>query len=250
MTTVMTLDAIAISSEEVIRQVRLSYQIPTVVKAIVARKIIVETAQTQSVEIEESELQQAADRFRRSKNLTSANTTWSWLQQHNLSLEEFEELIRLELLETKLANHLFSTQVEPFFVEHQLDYAKVIMYEVIFDDPDLALELFYAIEENEISFWEVARQYIQEPELRRSGGYRGVLSRQALKPEISAAVFDVNPPQVIRPIAIARKSHLIMVEEIFQPELDEALRSQILSQLFSQWLEQQVRQTPLDLSRL
>jgi parvulin-like peptidyl-prolyl isomerase len=216
----------------------------------VARMIIVETAQTQNVEIEDSELQQAADRFRRSKNLTSANTTWSWLQQHNLSIEEFEELIRLELLGKKLANHLFSRQVEPFFVEHQLDYAKVVMYEAIFDDPDLALELFYAIQENETTFWEVARQYIQEPDLRRSGGYRGVLSRQDLKPEISAAVFDANPPQVIRPIAIARKSHLIMVEEIIQPQLDESLRSQILARLFSQWLEQQVTRTQIDLSRL
>jgi len=42
------------------------------------------------------------------------------------------------------------------FVEHQLDYAQIVMYEVVLDDEDLAMELFYALQEGEISFPEVA----------------------------------------------------------------------------------------------
>jgi parvulin-like peptidyl-prolyl isomerase len=113
------------------------------------------------------------------------------------------------------------------------------MYEVVLEDEDLAMELFYALREGEMSFPEVAHQYIQDKELRRSGGYRGIVRRKELKPEISAAVFAANPPQVIKPIVTAKGVHLIFVEEVIPPVLDDKLRFKILSDLFSEWLKLQ-----------
>ena len=117
------------------------------------------------------------------------------------------------------------------------------MYEVILDDEDLAMELFYAIQEGEMSFYEVAHQYIQDTELRRKGGYRGIVSRKELKPEISAAVFAATPPQVLKPIVTSKGVHLILVEEIVEPQLDDKLRYQIFSDLFAGWLKQQIDKT-------
>ena len=65
------------------------------------------------------------------------------------------------------------------------------------------------------------------------------MKRKDLKPEISAAVFAAKPPQVLKPIVTSQGVHLILVEEIIQPELDEKLRSQIMSDLFAEWLKQQ-----------
>jgi parvulin-like peptidyl-prolyl isomerase len=141
-----------------------------------------------------------------------------------------------------LAQHLFADKVELFFVEHQLDYVGVIMYEVVLDDEDLAMELFYAVQEGEMSFYEVAHQYIQDTELRRKGGYRGIMQRKELKPEISAAVFAAKPPQVLKPIVTSSGVHLILVEETILPELNNKLRYQILSDLFAGWLKQQIEQ--------
>ncbi len=88
-----------------------------------------------------------------------------------MSLDDFEELVEASVISSKLAQHLFADKVEPFFVENQLDYAQVVMYEAVLDDEDLAMELFYAIGEGEISFHEVAHRYILDTEQRRSGGY-------------------------------------------------------------------------------
>jgi parvulin-like peptidyl-prolyl isomerase len=123
-----------------------------------------------------------------------------------------------------------------------LDYAGVVMYEVVLDDEDLAIELFYGIQEGEMSFYEVAHQYIQDTELRRKGGYRGIVRRKELKPEISAAVFAAKPPQVLKPIVTSSGVNLILVEEIIQPELDDKLSSQIMFNLFDEWLQQQIEQ--------
>ena len=231
-----------VSPEEIVHQIKLSLQLPSSIKEIVTRKIIANAAAEAGIEIEVEELQQVAEQIRVANNLHRAEDTWLWLEKHGLSLEEFEESVRNQAISAKLAQHLFADQVEPFFVEHQLDYAGVVMYEVVLDDQDLAMELFYAIQEGEIGFYETARQYIQDVELRRAGGYRGVISRRQLKPEISAAVFAANPPKILKPIVTAQGVHLILVEEIIQPQLNDFLRQKILTDLFSAWLKQQMKQ--------
>jgi len=231
--------AITITSENILHQVKLSCKIPSVIEEIVTRKIIADAAANVGIKAETEELQKAADNTRLLGKLKSADDTWAWLQKHGLSLDDFEEVIYNNVISGKLAQHLFADKVKPFFVEHQLDYAGVVMYEVVLDDEDLAIELFYGIQEGEMSFYEVAHQYIQDTELRRKGGYRGIVRRKELKPEISAAVFAAKPPQVLKPIVTSSGVNLILVEEIIQPELDNNLRSQIMFDLFYEWLKQQ-----------
>ena len=91
-----------------------------------------------------------------------------------------------------------------------------------------------------MSFYDVTDKYIQDKELRRKGGYRGILSRKDLKSEISSAVFAATPPEVLKPIVTSKGVHLILVEEIIQPELDDKLRFQIWSELFGEWLKDKV----------
>ncbi len=240
-------EVITISGDEIFHQIKLSCQIPSITEGIVTRKIITSAALQQGIKANPEELQQAADSWRLVSNLRSAGATWSWLQKHNLSLDDFEELVYATVISSKLAQHLFADEVEPFFVEHQLDYASVVMYEVILDDEDLAMELFYAISEGESSFSEVTHQYIQDPELRRRRGYLGNVGRTELKPEISAAVFAATPPQILKPILTSKGAHLILVEELIQPILNDVLRHKILSDLFSEWLNRQVEQFQVEI---
>src|SRR4028119_1986807 len=196
--------AITITSEDILHQVKLSCKISSLIEEIVTRKIIASAASEAGIKVEIEELQKAADNIRLMGNLKTADDTWAWLQKHGLSLDDFEEVIYNNVISGKLAQHLFADKVKPFFVEHQLDYAGVVMYEVVLDDEDLAIELFYGIQEGEMSFYEVAHQYIQDMELRRKGGYQGIVRRKDLKPEISAAVFAATPSQVLKPIATSK----------------------------------------------
>lgn len=243
-------EVITICQEEIFQQIKLSCQIPSVIEGLLTRKVIARAVEEQGIEVEPEELQQAADNFRLLSNLHSTDATWLWLQKHSLSLDEFEKLVELSVTYSKLAQHLFAAQVAPFFIEHQLEYHQAVVYEVVLDEEDIAIELFYALQEGEINFHEVARQYNQDPELRRRGGYLGRLPRTKLKPEISAAVFAASPPQIIKPILTSSGAHLILVEELLQPELNDILRREIISDLFSEWLKQQLEtfEVEVDLS--
>ncbi|WP_404785947.1 peptidylprolyl isomerase [Altericista sp. CCNU0014] len=233
-------EQLAISAEEVLHHVKLSGQLPALKEAIAIRRIIQTTAADRGIEVTPEEIQTSADEFRKANNLQRAEDTLAWLQQRELAVEDFEAMIRFSVLQSKLAKHLFEDRVEAYFASNQLDYMAVALYEVVLEDEDIALELFYGLKEGEITFFEVAQQYIQDAELRRRGGYRGILKRTELSAEISSTVFASTPPQLLKPILAADGIHLIYVEEILVPNLSEQMQNTILSDLFSKWLKREL----------
>ena len=238
---------IDISIQDVLSHIKLSSKIPKIIKEIAKRKIIESSAKKARIQLEAEEVQQAADDFRIDNQLFNTEETWSWLEKHYLSLDDFEAIVYANALAEKLAQHLFAERANSWFYEHQLDYTSAVLYEVVLQDADMAMELFCSLQEREICFHEVARQYIQQPSLRRAGGYLGIVRRLDLKPEISAAVFKASPPQILPPIQTYKGISLILVEEIIQPELDEELHAQIISDLFNDWMKQKIKKSEINI---
>jgi parvulin-like peptidyl-prolyl isomerase len=237
-----------ISDQDLIYEAKIAGKIPELKQGIMRRKILQASVQKAGLEPTQVELQQAADRFRLVNQLASAEATNKWLVDRQLSLDDFEYMVTQDLLMQKLAEHLFGNQVEKFFQQNLLDYSGAIIYEVILEDRDLAMEIFYSLQEGDLSFADVAHQYIPIPELRRRGGYIGQVGRKQLNPEISAAVFGAKPPQLIAPIITAVGVHLIQVEEIITPQLDEQLYQQILMEMFDQWMAEKIAEMTLTMA--
>ena len=235
----------AITTTDLLQHLKLSRQMPRVLTGAIDQKIIDRAVEQNNVVFSEQELQAAADSFRYENQLISSAATLNWLNKYHLSVTEFEKLIENSLIVQKLSQHLFQSQVEAYYYAHQLDYYQAVIYDIILSDFDLGMELYYGIQEEELSFWDLAHQYIEDPELRRLGGYQGKKSRQQFHAEIAAAVFcctESQIPLVIKPIVIDKKTHLIFVEEIIEPNLDNNLREKIVQQLFQNWLNQQRQQ--------
>jgi PPIC-type PPIASE domain len=233
---------IELSDRDLIYEAKIAGKIPELVSGIARRKIIQQQVKKAGIEPTVAELQQAADQFRIVNKLASAEATNQWLRSRHLSVDDFEEMVTQDLLSDKLARHLFSNRVEPFFHQNHLNYHAAILYEVVLVDRDLAMEIFYSLQEGDLSFADVAHQYISDPDLRRRGGYVGRVNRRKLCPEISAAVFAAKPPQLIKPIINAVGIHLIQVEEIIEPKLDEQIHQQILTEMFDSWMTEKIEE--------
>jgi parvulin-like peptidyl-prolyl isomerase len=229
-----------IKEKDLIYEAKIAGKISGLVQNIRRRKIIATQIKKAEIEPTSAELQQAADRFRIINKLETTEATKKWLEDGDFSLDDFEYIVTQDLLAQKLAEHLFGDRVEQFFHQNLLDYSGAILYEVILEDRELAMEIFYSLQEGDLSFADVAHQYIDVLELRRRGGYVGKVSRKQLHPEISAAVFAAKPPQLIKPITTAVGVHLIQVEEIITPNLDERLYQQILAEMFDRWLDHKI----------
>jgi parvulin-like peptidyl-prolyl isomerase len=239
---------ISITNQDLVQQLKLSGKISEVVEGIIARKIISDAAAEAGIKNTTAELQEGADQFRLANQLHNAKDTWDWLKKQGLSLDDFEAIVQFNLLSGKLAEHLFVDKIESYFVEHQLDYTGAVIYEVVLENKAMAEELYESILEEEISFYEVAHRYIEDVELRRKGGYRGIVYRKDLKPNISAAVFASDSSRLLKPMQGDRGFHLIFVEEIVKPKLNEELALQIGVDLFNGWVKEKMQEIEYEFS--
>ncbi len=217
-----------------------SGKFPELVRGFYRHHIITTVAQELDLVLTETELQSAADKFRKVNQLESITATCQWLEANFMSVEDFQEIISYQLIVDKLVNHLFAERVESYFHQNSIAYMSAAIYEIILPDWYTATEIFYAIEEGDLSFACVADRYLTDPELKRCGGYLGAVSRQQLRPELAAAIFAATPPQVIAPVKTNFGVHLIRVEEIVRPQLDEILRERIIREMFELWLAERI----------
>jgi len=236
------MNQITINPQDILRQVKLSGKLPEMVRSSLVQKSIAQTITELDIQNTPEQLQQFADQFRLMNGLNTAKDTNSWLASNGFSALDFEALIQFQLNCFKLSERLFKNKIKDYYLQNQLDYRGVVLYEVILEDEDLAIELYLSIRGNETGFFEVAHRYNSQEELRRQGGYQGILYRKDLAAEISAPVFSCQAPCLLKPIVTAKATHLIYVEEFIEPELNENTEMAIAGELFNQWLSGMIEQ--------
>lgn len=229
-----------ITTENILEQLKISRKIPKIIEQILTRRIVKAEAEQLGIKVEIPELQEAADLFRANNRLISARITEKWLEINQLSLDEFETIVHLELLSDKLKQVVLTDKVEQYFYQHQLDFDQVAISEVILTNKELATELYYAIREGEISFQDVAVKYITDPELKRKGGYLGSIKRKDLNSGLRSIFSVTTYPQVVKPIATAQGFHLIWLEEKIDATLEPDIYQEIQSQLFTEFLRDKI----------
>ncbi len=226
----------SVEPDEIIGFLKKDIQFKEVYQKIIEQKIINQAAQERGLIVTPEEIQASADRVRREKRLEKASQTLAWLAEQMITPEEWEAGIRDRLVAKKLAESIFAKDVEKFFAQNRLDYEQILLYQIIVDSEKFAQELFYQIQESEISFYEAAHLYDIDEKRRCQCGYEGKLQRCKLKADLAAAIFTSQPGEVVGPIQIAQSYHLLMVEEFIPAKLTPETYQEILDQMFKQWL--------------
>jgi parvulin-like peptidyl-prolyl isomerase len=212
-------------------------QLKEICQKILYQKIINKSAQEHNISVTPAEIQAIADRQRREKKLEKASDTFAWLGDQMISPEDWEAGIQDDLLAKKLSTTLFSREVERHFAENRPDFERAILYQMVIPYEKLAWEVFYQIEEEEISFYQAAHLYDIDEKRRLHCGYEGTVYRGQLSySSISSIVFQSRPKEIIQPLKIEEEYHLLMVEEFLPAELTEEVHQEILQKLFSEWL--------------
>ncbi|WP_427159942.1 foldase protein PrsA [Aliinostoc sp. HNIBRCY26] len=227
---------ILITPEEVVNLLKREMTFKEVYQKILFNKVIWQVTQERGIIVTEEEIEAEANRQRREKHLEKAADTLAWLQEEVVTTDDWELGIRDRLLSEKLANVLFAAEVEDFFYKNKLDFEQVIYYQIIVDSEKLAQEIYYQIEDSEISFYEAAHLYNIDISRRRKCGYEGQVYRFNLLKDIAKVVFTSQPQQLIGPVKTEQGYHLLMVEEFIPAELTPQKYQEILHHLFHKWL--------------
>ena len=234
-----SLASILIDSDKIVQYLKHETMLKDIEEEILHREIVQKAAEEYGVNVSPEETQAEADGFRYRNKLETVSKTYDWLNQQLITPEEWEEGIHHRLLSKKLAEHLFAKEIESYFIQNKTRYEKAILYRIVVPYQALAQELFYKIEEKEISFYEAAHYYDIDPRRRLICGFEGKLSRRELNPDISPMLFSSTPGQVTNVTQSKEGYDLWMVEEFIPLELTPEIRELILNRLFDEWKERE-----------
>ncbi len=229
-----------IEAAEIIDFLKREMLLKEIYQKILCRRIISQVAQEKNITVSREEIQTEADSIRHRKHLEKASDTLNWLQEQIVTVEDWETGIGDRLLAKKVSEHLFDAEVEKYFAQHRLDFEQFILYKIVIPYQRLAQEIFYQIEEEEISFYEAAHLYDIDKRRRLQCGYEGRVNHRSLKPDIAAVVFSAAIGEVVGPISTEQGYHLFMLEEIIPAELTPQKRQEIINKLFQEWLEDEL----------
>lgn len=232
---------ISIELVEIIDFLKEEMLLKEICQKILYQKIIEKAATENNIKIDPEEIKTKADSIRYGKRLEKTSDTLAWLEEQMVTVEEWEEAIRKSLLAQKLAENLFSKEVESYFAQNRLDFDQFIFYQIIVPYQQLAQEIYYQIVEEEISFYEAAHLYDINEGRRYRCGYEGKIGRWSLPPNLAEAIGNANVKQVIGPISTEeeQKYYLLMIEEFIPAELTPERHQDIINRLFRQWLERE-----------
>jgi PPIC-type PPIASE domain len=236
------LKVVEVTERDILRQLKTSLKAPGIIDDVLMEMVIEEEVEKYGITASKGEIQSMADSFRVSKKLDTVNKTLKWMHDHWMSIDDLERIAYVNVVSGKLARHLFECKVEQHYHVNHMSYFRAVVYEIVFDNENLAMEYYYAIRGGEIEFHKVATIMIADKELRRNGGYMGTLSRKELNPEISSAVFACENATLLKPIKTSKGIHLIFVEEVTRTDLNDDLQSQIMLELYSDWLINKIRE--------
>jgi parvulin-like peptidyl-prolyl isomerase len=225
-----------VTAEDLAHSLKKQFQYQSTYQSVTANRLIKQAAFDQGLQVSDLEIQMEADRYRHENGLENAADTINWLNQQQVAPEEWEEGIRDRLLADGLSKHLFSSDIDRMFAESRANYESVALYQLVVPYEKLAMELFYQIEESEISFYEAAHLYDLDSDRRRKCGFEGVLARWQIEPSLSSVIFGAQVQQVTEPIQRDDGYHLIWVEEFLEAALTETIRKQIMDNLFQDWV--------------
>jgi len=209
---------------------------------ILHQRIITEAASSRNITVSDTEIEAEANKIRCSLRLEKAADTISWLEENFLSPDEWEIAISNQLLTQKLAENLFADKVEPYFAQNKLDFDRFILYQLVVPYEKLAQELFYQVEEEEISFYQAAHLYDIDRRRRFVCGYEGEVHRWNYHPDLTAAIFKtpVIIGELIGPVKSEEGYHLFKIEDYIPAQLTPAIKQEIIDELFGRWLNSEL----------
>jgi hypothetical protein len=228
-----------VAVQEVIGYLRRDLRLREIYQEIAIQKIIINAAREENQTISDEEIQQEIDTICRNNGIYQPAQLMRWVAEHQATLSDIRLRITEKLLAQKLANHLFRQQAEARLQANRRDFETIFLYKILVPYESLAREIFYQIEEEEISFFEAAHVYDLDESRRQRCGFEGKYQRWQLSSELAALLQDVDAGSVVGPQQTNQNQFmLLLIDELLLPEPMDDLVKTYINHLFQQWLNE------------
>jgi len=228
-----------ITPEEVIKSLTLTGQSEVIFSEIIKNKEVVKKARELQIEVSDGQLQQFADNFRALRGLYSAEEMLNFLNNNDLTEDDFETYCESSLMAIALKEHLADEEkIEHYFVNNRSEFDCARISIIVVKDENLANEIIIQVREDGEDFHGLARKHSLDEATKHSGGYVGLISRQMFPPEVNSKVFSAAAGDLLGPFRKDGLFQLILIEEVVRTRLDENVKEAVKERIFREWLSQ------------
>ncbi len=244
MSNIATIDDQVITTDSFIRLLKLNGTFDGLVTDLVRDKVAALAAQREGVEIDDDELQQRADDYRRALGLHRAKDTMEYFNKLGVSVDDFEQYIRESLLKEKVLEKVANDEaVEEYFRLNSPRFDSIELSHIAVESEGAARELMSLLEESPESFETLAAEN-SVAETAEQGGKLGKVLRGHLSGEIESKLFNAKVGDVVGPFESGDggQFHIYRVDAIHSASLDDDTRAEIRRGLKEMWLDEKAKE--------
>jgi putative peptide maturation system protein len=225
-----------VTVDQAIAQLDFIWDEVPLVRRLVNTCLIQEVLKREPIAVDDADLQQAMDSFRRARGLFTAEDTHHWLADKALSAEKLEQLLMDQATLRKLRARVAAGRVEEYFLANRDELAEVGLLLLDFPDEGRALAALDELRRGE-TFVAVAERALVEAVSR--GEQAPVIESLVLRRR-EAVTFElpiaVAPGDVLGPVPGKRGAALVQVVAVQPACLDKRTRQAVEQVLFEDWL--------------
>lgn len=231
----------AISADAFVKFLKLQGLLDDLLESALIDKLVVHVAKSRGVTVGAEEIQERADQFRRVLGLHRARDTIEYLNNIDMTIEEFESYVAETLYKDKLQASIANDDaVRDYFRLHLPLFERVELHHIVLDGQAKAKELIAILREEPSGFADLAKQHSLAADTRENGGYLGKINRGCLPNDIEAKVFKAKPGDILGPFFVNGFYEIFYVSDKYAVELDSPTTDEVKHRLFHEWLEKQV----------
>lgn len=241
---IVRIDGDEITSNDLVAWLRLSGRFSHVVQDLIKEKLAATAARKQGLKSSPEELQERADKHRRTLGLHRAKDANEFFDDSSLSLDQYEQFLEDGMLAEKMRAQICSdAAVEEYFSLHGPQFDAIELSHLVIDGEGKAKEIVSLLGEEPESFAEIAAEQ-SEAESASEGGRIGRVMRGSLNPDLEAKLFHAAVGEILGPFPADSENifEIFSVTAAYDAALDDLTRDTISKVIYNEWLESAARE--------
>ncbi len=202
------------------------------------RELVIDDA-IASVTLESGAIDDGVAQLRLRNQIQSDEQFDAWLAHNGLTSEVLRGRLERTLKIEQYKQERWESQLDGYFLDNKTQYDKAIYSLIRTDDAYAAQELYFRLQEDDKVFGEIASQYSQGPEAK-TGGMVGPVPLGNIHPSLIQILSSSKPGQLHPPVRLDKWNVIVRLEQMLPAKLDDAMRQTLLTQLYDEWLGEQV----------
>ena len=218
--------------KEVINLLKKSNLLRTFIKNFLINKLI------KDISLERTEVNNEISNFYDKNFINDSNNLNKYLEFYGITEEDLRHQILLPLKILKFSKNMFQNKVDAHFLTRKESLDKYTYNILRLDNPDLASELYFQLQEKESNFAKLSFEYSIDSNIFPNG-IAGPTSLSGTHPKIVEILKTSIPGVLTEPFKVERWWLIICLIEKNQATLDFQNSKLMLLELFDKYIEEE-----------